>query len=1029
MALRKVPIPLPFAGGVDTETDPKQVPPAKLIDLQNAVFDRSTTLIKRNGYSALSRTVEGAGLEYEEAHALAVRDDELVVFADGRGYSHRPIADRWSDTGEVAAVIGSDVPLARTGTTQTMPDIATLSGVSLLAWEDSRGGVWWSLVETATGRILREPAQADASGIQPRCVAVGSILQLLWVRSASGQLWIMPVNPAEPTAATTSSVLVSDLNTANQSYDAQRTDAANNPGVIAWAILGGFRVAYLDPSGVIGGPGIGYPSAITYAAATNGPVAVSYGTISGVDVVAAAGFGSGSLALEWTVLNASTFATIGDDVITTDADLVRMSMAVHPTDNSLRLVYEVAGATANLSRVYTSTVPDVVTGLDLESIAVHGHGLVSRCWVDGVHVYAVLGHEVEFFPYAAAVQVDGDATDAGNPTLAPVVARLLPGEFAGLPTRGHIYSAELDEDDDRIWRVPLTARIQLSSENLDQFGEVGIRRATLDFDHPSAFQSAQLGRGLYLAGASPLHYDGYRWAEMGFHTAPDVASSTSISATPASGGSMTSSQEYSYLLWYEEIDAQGELHQGGTSVPVVVTMGGSDTQVTLLVPTCRLTARARVRIGVARCPAADPTAFYRVTSLDPALDTGANRYVLNDSTADTVTFLDRLSDAELITREPLYTNGGILSNDPSPCAGEVITGGKNRLFWTDPSDPNVVRYSQELLDGNAVECPADLSLRVDPYGGPITGLAVLDDALVILKESAIYIVGGPGPLSNPSTDPNQFGFTPAQLVTGDAGCSSQDSIGYTPIGLLFQSSKGVMLLGRDRQLQRVGDPVVAYDAQRVVRSTLLPDRTQIICLTDESDGRTLLYDYKRQQWSTFTNHVGVDAVVVGGVYHYLRADGRVFVETPGLYRDDNSQIPMVIDTAWIKLAGYLQGWQRIYHASFIGEYKSPHTLRVSYRLDYEPGWSAPFDLDVNTNFDPSVYGDGLYGSGYYGGGVATSSVYQRRIHIGKRCQSVRFRIEDVQATADYGDSFELSELLLTGGVLASAFKLPAARSN
>ncbi len=1015
MALQKAGLPIAFAGGLETEQDPKQVPITRLLDLQNAVFTRQTTLSKRNGYAALSQDIEGGG-SYAEPKALAARDRELLVFAEEHAYSYRPDADTWSDSGAAIAIIASDQPLARTGTQQTIPDVATIAGVSVVAWEDSRGGVWWAVIEAASGRILKAATQADAVGIKPRCLAVGGVLHIYYATAASQRLWVLLVNPYNPTAAIVPSILTDDLSSTNPSYDACVTTEDTTPAIMAWVSTSGWRVSYVDQSGVLGSAITGHPSAWSYVDPVAAGIAVAYSA----DAIGVVFADSDTGGLTWYTIDP-------DDLSDDTSGVLLAEVATWPrvaatwVDATLWAAAERTGATSDLSR---TRVASVTAGIATDGGTIRGHGLASRAWTDNGHAYVTLAHGVFFFPYYAAVRISDDAF--------PVVARLLPIAATGLPEQGHLATASQDEVDARIVRVPLCYREQLSSEDDDQFGETGIRLVSLDFDHPSAYQTAQLGRGLYLAAAAPLHYDGSRWAEWGFHTAPDVGAGATIEAVPSNGaGSLTPSATYNYRIWYEEIDNQGELHQGGTSVPVVVEMGGADDTVTLQIPTYRLTSRARVRIGVARSLANDSSRFFRVTSTNPDfLAPGEiNGYLLNDPTVDTVTFVDGLSDDDAGKREPLYTNGGILSNDPAPCAGAIIAGGKNRLFWTDPSDPHVVRYSQELLDGYGVECPTVLSLPVDPYGGAITGLQVLDDTVIVFKESAIYVFGGPGPRPNPTADASQYAFTPAALVTSDAGCLSQDSIGYTPIGILFQSSKGIMLLGRDRQLVRIGDPVDAYASQRVRAATLLPDRTHIVLVVDDDEGSSLLYDYKREQWSRFTNHIGVDAIVVGGAYYYLRSDGRVFAEDVDSYADDNQQIRMVIETAWVKLAGYLQGWQRIWHASFLGSYVSPHTLRVSYRMDYEAGWGQPFDLDVNENFNPSAYGEGLYGEGYYGGGVDSSTVYQRRIHIGKRCQAIRFRIEDVEVVADRGASFELSELLITGGVLGAAFKLPAARSS
>src|SRR5690606_35481745 len=142
----------------------------------------------------------------------------------------------------------------------------------------------------------------------------------------------------------------------------------------------------------------------------------------------------------------------------------------------------------------------------------------------------------------------------------------------------------------------------------------------------------------------------------------------------------------------------------------------------------------------------------------------------------------------------------------------------------DAADPLAVYPSQELAEGYAPEFSPELRLSFDPYGGDITGIVVMDDLLVVFKESAIFVVGGAGPAAAPELG---GGWTAPELVTSDVGCTSQDSIGYPPEGVLFQSRKGIYLLGRDRKVVYIGAPVEAYNEQTVTATTLIEDRTEI----------------------------------------------------------------------------------------------------------------------------------------------------------------------------------------------------------
>jgi hypothetical protein len=951
---------------------------------------------------------------------------------------------------------------------QTQPDIADRNGVRVVAWEDSRGGVWCDVLESETGRVLLSQQQLDSSSFarQPRCLPAGDNLLVMWTREDLGQIWIAVVNPARPAATLSGAILTSDLDVTQPWYDAQPAENgpngtfANRPGIIAWAIAGGFRIGYLAPTGVLGSTLYALPSAITVATTLAGPLAVTWDPVT---ATAAVVWSTAANSIGVLIADGSDFLTGSRSAVIAIggvASRVAAAFSAAGTDGRALLYWavEIFGASTDLSRVVSGAALQTANTLDAITTTLRGHGLVSRAWHDGNTLdgsvadgdaYVMVAHTARFFPYVAALRLS-DTSGINSPGNT-IVARLMPGEATGslmrptgpgtLAWTKHLPSVmPVGQADDEVYArdhaVLLPYRIQLSSQNGDQFSEQGLKLVTLRMK--PVYATAQLGRGLYLASAAPQMYDGDQWREADFHCAPDAGYDTtgapvSLAAaiTPTAGGSIANGT-YLYAWWYEAQDDNGELHRGAVSTKMLVTMSGGPRSFTMNIPTCRLTRFANARICVARskqgATGTDSTlALYRCTSNDPTVATGANRYVLNDPTVDTVTFVDSLDDDTLKTREPLYTNGGILSNDPAPWAGGVIASSKGRLLWLDPTDPNMVRYSQQRADETALEAPVALSLTKDPFGGDLTAIGVMDDTVIPFSETAVFIFGGPGPLADPSQDPSANAFTPIETVTTDVGCIAPASVAFTPIGVTFKSKKGIMLLSRGREIVNIANDVQKYDSQTVVRTNLVTTSQRVIYLTDVEGGRTLMWDYNRNAWSTWTNHVGRDALIVDDLYYYLRTDSRVFVETPGEYKDDQLHIRMQIETAWIHFAQQLQGWQRTLWALFLGRFISPHTLNVRYRLDYNDDYSNQIDSDVNANFNPSVYGAGAYGAGPYGGPGGGTTRYQRGIHINKRCQAISFLIGDTEADGDYGASFELSELLLIGGGIGPGFKVGAAR--
>jgi len=1032
MPLAKEPLAVLFAQGVDTKTDAKQVLRGKLLDLQNCVFTKEATLSKRNGYNALSTQVDGQALPYTNAQGLAKRGSELILFANALALSYRPSSNTWQQSSPVSSVVVASSHIARTGTKQTQPDAATNANITVVAWEDSRGGVWCSVVEAATNRILLPQVQLDAgAGAQrPRCLAIGGVLHVLWANGTSiiGAI----INPANPAATPTQYTLTNDLNAANPAYDAVPTynlvSAAFAPALIAWVVSPTqFRIGYVIPAGGFGGPPQGLPGPTSPIAGTDttGPIACAINVSKAITNLDAQVLWAGGTTLRQTFVNPLTFFSPG--IITLGPiGPTRVRIAVEYGSQDLVnggwnswWAAEEAGVGPDLNIIRFSTLNGIGAPGPLSLI--RGHNLASRAYFDNGDVYCAVSYAVLFFPYVVVIQLSGSGR---------AQARLFPGLTPGQPLpRQHLpnaYAINLVKNGSgsistgRQHQIPLGYRIQLAGTSGTQFGEQGIQLATIDHAHTDSYQSVELGRGLYLAGALIQHYDGDRWAEADFHTAPDTNSGM-LTIGQGAGGGLTPLQTYSYIALYEEIDGQGELHPGSPSILQKITLAGGNGTVTISIPTLRLTSKKRVRIGVFRSlgNATGTLAtipLFRVSSVDPTA-VGNNGYVLNDPTIDAINFTDVMADTVAATLEPLYTNGGILPNAPPMSSGDTIAVGKTRLFWTDPVDHNLVLFSQALRDETAAELAASLRIRVDPYGGNIVGLAVMDDNVIVFKQTAVYAFGGPGPAADGGLNTNTA-FTPPQLLTSDVGASSPSTIAQTPAGLVFQTSKGMYLIGRDLHVRRIGDPVYAYKDQTITRAVLIPDRPFVVFLTNA--GRTLLWDYDRDQWSTFTNHLGLDATVVNNVFTYLRTDGRVFQETIGQFNDGGAHVPMLIETAWLHGPQHMQGWQKVFEAQVLGAWKSKHTLRMRYRLDYEDAYSQPFDANVNAVFSPSTYGGGNYGGpgdGSYGGLVGLSSVvYQERFGIGAKCQAISFRFEDMEAASDYGASFELSELLLTVGI-------------
>jgi len=90
--------------------------------------------------------------------------------------------------------------------------------------------------------------------------------------------------------------------------------------------------------------------------------------------------------------------------------------------------------------------------------------------------------------------------------------------------------------------------------------------------------------------------------------------------------------------------------------------------------------------------------------------------------------------------------------------------------------------------------------NIDELGGGVTAIGAMDDKLIFFKANTKFFVYGDGP--TPSGANNTF--SDADRVTSDGGCVNQRSIVSTPMGLMYQSLKGIYLLDRSMVDQSLG---------------------------------------------------------------------------------------------------------------------------------------------------------------------------------------------------------------------------------
>lgn len=1052
MALQKQIIPVSFAQGLDTKTDPKQVIAGKMLLLQNCVFINPLRYTKRNGYDRLGR----AGTV---GSALTSYLDECLAFDGLTVRSLSQSIGSFIDKGQAISVEVGMTPVISNGYTQSSMDGCYHSyGIKAFAWEDSRGGMRYSVLDSTTSQVMVADQVLAATGVRPKVFALGNFVVFVYFDGTNLAYKRFAVN--DPTTLSSAVDLATDVDATDPYYDAKVIGSRLFFAYNTSAVSGSVAVAYLSSTLTLSSA---YEEASEEASVciaifgdANENVWVTY--YDGTDVRA--------FVVSYELLSVATavaVATVADvrnitGIMTTDTSATA-GTATLLYERSATLDYNYFVTSCTLARSSGTLTPGT------PAVFIRSVGLATKLFNYDGNFLVGLAYESELQPTYFFASLDG-----------LIIAKVIALNAGGLTAKSVL--PEVSFISDSIVQVALGKKGNLEVESGKLYSSTGVVSTELSFLSQNTYLRATSARNLHITGGFISMYDGVSVVEHGFHLFPEA--STITTATTAGG---IQAGTYQYSVVYEWKDNQGQTHQSAPSTPqtIVVGTGGtlnftadttngsvtltnvsslanlfvgqlitgagipastyitafpSGTSITmsnsatataagitvstiytnkntLAIPTLRVTAkqdtRAPVVLAVYRTQA-NSTVFYRVSSISSP--------TVNSTTADTVTFNDTTPDLYLSANELLYTTGGIIENIPAPACA-LITNYKSRLVVIPSETENEYWISKQVIAGDPVAFTDSFVKQVNPYDGKITAAAEMDDKLILFKKNSAMFTAGDGPNDTGQQDD----LATPQLITTDAGCSEARSVVITPRGLMFKSTKGIYLLDRSLQVSYIGADVEEFNDLAITSAQLIPNTNQVRFTT--ADGTALVYDYLFNQWSVFTNHYVVDSTVFGERFTYLDPDGYVYQETPGEFLDGEQPIRIGVKTSWLQFGG-LQGFQRVYQAMILGEYNSLHKLIVTVAYDFDPNPTQQTYINAGALLQPAVYGaSSPYGEEEtYGGDFP---LYQFRLDLDRqKCQAVQIGLEEVPLV-EYGEGLSLSGLTFLAGIKQGLYKIPAAR--
>lgn len=971
MPLERTTISLPFAQGVDTKTDTKQIRLGKLITLENGVFETPQSVRKRNGSTTLAFGLSNIRTSY----GLMSYKDQLLNIGDTGNIGGSELKT-WSPNAQAWGQFNYITPFGlraermfdstQVQPTANMTDMAVHedSGIGLMAWSFLESGgnsnIRYTVFDVESGAKIEAtaiPTPINHVLYQPKVLVFDKYLVLIFNDHTSNILRVNAIDTTNPAGAAIAFALPVGMGTTNTVAEFDAAVSGNrlfitqlDQGTTSLKVM--YYDTALTPSGVITVNSTTPSKPAIWGQSSNQNVWIAYNS-GGVLKAKVYDNGLGIAFAEFTV-DATTGQTI--------------TGVYMPPQNLVKIIWNSTTKTV-LTRDINASAPanGVADGVLIRSIHIYSRLGLSPMEYEGVFLGSFRPNETTASPNLFLIHAQG--------TSFKIIAKM----DAQLSREDLAITANLNQSVDRL-------TLDSSSAKLTDTEYMSLGMTWFRMNYNTYVSNSEIANDLHLGTGVLSLYDGQVVTEHGFHTYPIGAL-----GVPAGAGGLLSAGSYSYKFTYEWIDSQGNLYRSSPSDPLQVTTVSGTSQVALDLPTLRITNKYSGNGSTPVTPL--KIAIYRtqVNGLTYNLVTT----VTNDVTVDSLVYVDIAADSAILGNVELYTDGGEVPNG-EPGAICAMTTYKNRLIVIPSEDRLSFWFSKTVVPNVPAEFSPDFVQQIEPRGGDITAVAALDDKLVLFKKELIIATTGEGPaLNGEGNDFNQ-----GQVIATDTGCTSTPSVVLMPDGLMYQSAKGIELLDRGLGTHFIGAEVEEFTTGNVVVSATLIRKLNQVRFAINS-GVILTYDYFVKdergigQWSVFTNYVGIASTAeFQGVLAYSMSNGEIYQENTG-FQDrtgggGSNNIAISIRTPWISLAG-LQGFQRIYKALILGEWKSAHTLLVEIAYDFNPTTVQTETIVASTLTTP----------------------YQWRILLARqKCEAVQFKISD----SGTGESLRLSAIALEVGI-------------
>lgn len=936
---------MPMMGGIDERTQPELVDPSRnFLRLENVRADRRGAYTKRPGFATMSLDRTTGSDRASLRSAFANNGNLCTIDNTGTLDAYVEAATAWRNVGMVPECTvsreptASTLPSAATGlidAAHKSADMVEVNGYRVVVTVDATAGCYAIVYDADTGAVAYPRTTISSSCLEHDALVVaaldGTYAHVVYADPAGGTVYRRSINTAALSSGWGSETTVLATLSASNSFDA--ASYSSSWAIAATGGLGGageFRViAYDDDATQIASvtKTVTTPTKIALGGTDTDVIWVANTTSTLVRVMGLTPSTLATSIANATIVSVNTPKAVGVTWTATGYGVV------YVTDDDggtyIRQFYNLAG-----------------TATALGSAPVHGimnTAIASRMWLStGSRWHILLTQRLDSTtPNDQKVCVVADVTDVVSD------AQAMPRVVAVIAPRLELHNTE---DEFYVYRQPCHAVVSGSTVKLPALVQrspitASVEVVTIDYDDDTAYSSAEIEGCTVLGTGATSQYDGATCVEANWVMRPVI---TAASHAGGGGGITTTGVGYTYAAIYEWTDARGNVHRSAPSDPIQTGAFASKLRVDVVLQPLMFTNRQTM---------IDDLAVQVKIVLYRTVNEGSTYYrcqqAYNYTNSTTITFQDSLSDADLEDNEQLYTQPGLYgTSQPHACPpglrhviyhGEHIVGVGDDGYTIWPSAPYV--YGEGIWWADLFQLPI-------PEGGPITALASSDGRLYAFKRDRIFVIDGDGPSDNGAA--GQFS-TPQRLPT-ELGCLSHRSVVVTPVGIFFQSPRGIEVLS-GQAVQWVGENVQAtFAAYPVITSAVCRQtegRVLFTCTNVAGDeGVTLVFDYAAGAWTVdkvydsdlaVASAPAVHALAIDGSYYRASSTGRVWAEQSTCL--DNTQwITVLIETAWQKPSGF-HGASEIPRGIFVGQKSTPCSVTVEWAYDYRDEYQASHEWD------------------------------------------------------------------------------------